>query len=72
MPQDIRAIETVGKVLILVPTFIALILLIYANITGKSVSAGCSGFCIGTIIVCGLVLVVYAAVKEFYGNAKGR
>ncbi|MBO8178946.1 MAG: hypothetical protein H0Z19_00450 [Archaeoglobus sp.] len=42
----------------------ALILLVYANITGNSIEISGSGFCIGTIITCGLVLVIYAAVKE--------
>ena len=64
MSQDIRAVEIVGKVLIAVPILMALILLVYANITGNSIEISGSGFCIGAIITCGLVLVIYAAVKE--------
>jgi len=72
MSQDIRAIEIVGKVLIAVPTLTALMLLIYANITGNSIGISGSGFCVGTIIVCGLVLTVYAAVKRIKVKLKKR
>jgi|Deesub1362A_J573_1020465.scaffolds.fasta_scaffold01506_2 hypothetical protein len=41
---NLRAVEIVGKVLIAVPTLIALTLLIYANITGNSVGAESLGF----------------------------
>ena len=68
MSQDIRVVEIVGKVLIAVPTLTALMLLIYANITGNSIGISDSGFCIGTVIVCGLVLVIYAAVKGIKGE----
>ncbi|MBO8181054.1 MAG: hypothetical protein H0Z19_11405 [Archaeoglobus sp.] len=63
-----QAVEIVGKVLIAVPTLTALVLLVYANITGNSIGISGSGFCIGTIIMCGLVLVIYAAVKEIKRN----
>ncbi|WP_456330756.1 hypothetical protein [Archaeoglobus sp.] len=64
MSQDTRAVEIVGKVLIAVPTLTALVLLVYTNITGNSVEISGSGFCIGTMIMCGLVLVIYAVAKE--------
>ncbi len=64
MAQDARAVEIVGKVLIVVPTLTALMLLIYANVTGNSITNG-SGFCFGAMIMCGLVLVIYSAVKEW-------
>ncbi|MDK2876224.1 MAG: hypothetical protein PWQ22_634 [Archaeoglobaceae archaeon] len=60
----LKAIEIVGKVLILVPTLTMLLLLIYAIATGRSVSVNGSGFCIGMIIACGLALVAYVALKE--------
>ena len=61
--ETVKAIEMVGKVLILVPLLASLVLLLYFNITGSSAEIGC-GFCLGTVILAGIVLVGYSVVRS--------
>jgi len=61
--ETLKAIELVGMVLILVPLLVSLVILLYFNITGSSAEIG-SGFCVGTGILVGIVLVGYSAVRS--------
>ncbi|WP_290596518.1 MULTISPECIES: hypothetical protein [unclassified Archaeoglobus] len=61
--ETLEAVEIVGKILILFPTLSSLILLLYFGITGNSIELG-PGFCLGTIVVSGIIMVGYSTLKK--------
>lgn len=63
----LKAIEVIGKILVLTPIAMALPLILYAIISGKNVSVGGSGagFAAGLMIFAGIIALLYAAVKRF-------
>jgi hypothetical protein len=59
-------IEIVGKILVLTPIAMALPLLIYAILSGRNIGiedAG-GGFSAGTMIIAGLIMIVYVILKR--------
>lgn len=60
--ETLKAIEIVGKILVFVPVLSGLILLLYFSIAGGG-GVNASGFCIGSMIVCGIVMILYSSVK---------
>lgn len=63
----LKAIEVIGKILVLTPIAVALPLVLYAVINGNNVSAGGAGagFAAGLMIFAGVITLLYAAIKRY-------
>lgn len=70
----LRALETVGNILMFTPMIVAVPLILYAVVTGTNIGIENSGagFSAGLMIIAGLVTIIYVSIKRFEDAVNGR
>jgi len=70
----LRALETMGKILIFTPVIVAVPLILYAVLTGINIGIENSGagFSAGLMIIAGLITIIYTSIKRFEDRGNGQ
>ncbi len=70
----LRALETMGVILMFTPMIVAVPLILYAVLTGTSIGIedSGSGFSAGLMVTAGLVTIIYVSIKRFKEAVNGR
>jgi len=70
----LRALETMGTILMFTPMIVAVPLILYAVLTGTNIGIGNSGagYSAGLMVIAGLVTIIYVSIKRFEDAVNGR
>jgi uncharacterized membrane protein len=70
----LSALTVIGRILIVVPVSASLVAILYFALSGGGGFTGSPTdmFIFGTIILCGLVILIYVAIKRFQRRLQGK